>query len=108
MCTNKRCICVINTILTPQWSSDGRRSSLKAVPGPSRKKESGTTRLKKKIIRLENKLTDKGDGFKEPKRRHEHWNIDISYQDIRVTFYYLCVSWTDLVGTLATGRSLKL
>lgn len=32
----------------------------------------------------------KGDGFKGPKRPHEHWHIDISYLNIRGTFYYLC------------------
>jgi transposase InsO family protein len=32
----------------------------------------------------------KGDGFKGPKKPHEHWHIDISYLNIRGTFYYLC------------------
>ena len=32
----------------------------------------------------------KGDGFKGPFRAHEHWHIDISYLNIRGTFYYLC------------------
>ncbi len=32
----------------------------------------------------------KGQGFKGPKRPHEHWHIDISYLNIRGTFYYLC------------------
>ena len=31
----------------------------------------------------------KGDGFKGPKRPHEHWHIDVSYLNIRGTFYYL-------------------
>ena len=34
--------------------------------------------------------SQKGDGFKDPKRPHEHWHIDISYLNIRGTFYYLC------------------
>jgi putative transposase len=36
------------------------------------------------------KATSKGDGFKGPSRVHEHWHIDISYLNIRGTFYYLC------------------
>lgn len=32
----------------------------------------------------------KGDGFKGPSRPHEHWHIDISYLNVRGTFYYLC------------------
>jgi len=34
--------------------------------------------------------SSKGDGFKGPSRPHEHWHIDISYLNIRGTFYYLC------------------
>ena len=36
------------------------------------------------------RVSKKGDGFKGPKRPHEHWHIDISYLNIRGTFYYLC------------------
>jgi transposase InsO family protein len=32
----------------------------------------------------------KGHGFKGPKKPHEHWHIDISYLNIRGTFYYMC------------------
>ena len=32
----------------------------------------------------------KGEGFKGPQRPHEHWHIDVSYLNIRGTFYYLC------------------
>jgi putative transposase len=32
----------------------------------------------------------KGDGFKGPTKSHEHWHIDVSYLNIRGTFYYLC------------------
>jgi transposase InsO family protein len=32
----------------------------------------------------------KGDGFHGPERAHEHWHIDISYLNIRGTFYYMC------------------
>lgn len=36
------------------------------------------------------KPSSKGKGFKGPKRAHEHWHIDVSYINIRGTFYYLC------------------
>lgn len=32
----------------------------------------------------------KGKGFTQPVRPHEHWHIDVSYLNIRGTFYYLC------------------
>lgn len=32
----------------------------------------------------------KGKGFRQPKRAHEHWHIDVAYINIRGTFYYLC------------------
>jgi transposase InsO family protein len=32
----------------------------------------------------------KGTGFVQPLRPHEHWHIDVSYINIRGTFYYLC------------------
>lgn len=32
----------------------------------------------------------KGDGFRGPQRPHEHWHMDVSYLNIRGTFYYLC------------------
>ena len=31
----------------------------------------------------------KGNGFQGPSRPHEHWHIDVSYLNIRNTFYYL-------------------
>ena len=31
----------------------------------------------------------KGNGFHGPSRPHEHWHIDVSYLNIRSTFYYL-------------------
>jgi putative transposase len=31
-----------------------------------------------------------GTGFVQPLRPHEHWHIDVSYVNIRGTFYYLC------------------
>lgn len=32
----------------------------------------------------------KGDGFEQPRRPHEHWHMDISYLNIKGTFYYFC------------------
>ena len=32
----------------------------------------------------------KGTGFEQPLQPHEHWHVDISYLNIRGTFYYLC------------------
>lgn len=34
--------------------------------------------------------TRKGTGFEQPLKPHEHWHIDVSYVNIRGTFYYLC------------------
>lgn len=36
------------------------------------------------------KPTQKGSGFVQPLKPHEHWHIDISYLNICGTFYYLC------------------
>jgi transposase InsO family protein len=32
----------------------------------------------------------KGTGFEQPPGPHQHWHIDVSYINIRGTFYYLC------------------
>lgn len=32
----------------------------------------------------------KGTGFVQPLAAHEHWHVDVSYLNIRGTFYYLC------------------
>lgn len=32
----------------------------------------------------------KGSGFQQPVKPHEHWHTDISYINLRGTFYYLC------------------
>lgn len=32
----------------------------------------------------------KGTGFVQPLQPHEHWHVDISYLNIKGTFYYLC------------------
>ncbi len=36
------------------------------------------------------KESRKGAGFCQPLQAHEHWHIDVSYINIRGTFYYLC------------------
>jgi putative transposase len=35
-------------------------------------------------------VSGKGTGFEQPLKPHEHWHVDISYLNIRGTFYYLC------------------
>lgn len=42
------------------------------------------------LARWAPKVTQKGTGFVQPLRPHEHWHIDISYLNICGTFYYLC------------------
>lgn len=34
--------------------------------------------------------SNKGKGFDQPSKPHQHWHIDISYLNIAGTFYYLC------------------
>lgn len=36
------------------------------------------------------KPSQKGTGFVQPLRPHEHWHVDVSYLNIAGTFYYLC------------------
>ena len=36
------------------------------------------------------KPSKKGTGFQQPLRLHEHWHVDISYINVRGTFFYLC------------------
>ena len=36
------------------------------------------------------KPTRKGLGFQQPLLAHEHWHVDVSYLNIRGTFYFLC------------------
>jgi putative transposase len=50
-----------------------------------------------RVLRKEGLLTrwrrgasKKGTGFHQPSAPHEHWHIDVSYINIRGTFYYLC------------------
>jgi len=42
------------------------------------------------LTRRGGKPSQKGTGFEQPLKAHEHWHIDISYINIRGTFYYLC------------------
>lgn len=43
------------------------------------------------LLRKWNKTkSKKGNGFNQPLDVHEHWHIDVSYINIRGTFYYLC------------------
>lgn len=42
------------------------------------------------LNRWNSKPSQKGDGFTQPLKPHEHWHIDISYINISGTFYYLC------------------
>ena len=42
------------------------------------------------LARWRGKPSRKGTGFKQPLRPHQHWHIDVSYINIRGTFYYLC------------------
>lgn len=43
-----------------------------------------------KIGRRPGKPSSKGKGFRQPKRPHQHWHIDIAYLNICGTFYSLC------------------
>lgn len=36
------------------------------------------------------KPSQKGTGFEQPLKPHDHWHVDISYLNIHGTFYYLC------------------
>ena len=41
------------------------------------------------LRKWQKKKSSKGTGFVGPSRPHEHWHIDISYLNIKGTFYYL-------------------
>lgn len=41
------------------------------------------------LSRWNGKVSKKGTGFQGPKNPHEHWHMDISYLNVRGTFYYL-------------------
>ena len=42
------------------------------------------------LKRWNRKPSKKGTGFHQPSAPHKHWHIDVSYINIRATFYYLC------------------
>ena len=42
------------------------------------------------LRRWNSKPSKKGTGFHQPRAPHRHWHIDVSYINIRGTFYYLC------------------
>lgn len=42
------------------------------------------------LARRNSSPSKKGTGFVQPIVPHEHWHVDISYLNIRGTFYYLC------------------
>jgi putative transposase len=42
------------------------------------------------LSRWNGKPSKKGTGFEQPLAAHQHWHIDVSYINIRGTFYYLC------------------
>ena len=42
------------------------------------------------LTRRGGKPSQKGTGFDQPEKAHEHWHVDISYLNICGTFYYLC------------------
>jgi transposase InsO family protein len=42
------------------------------------------------LQRWNRKSSSKGNGFNGPSRPHQHWHMDVSYLNIRGTFYYLC------------------
>jgi len=50
------------------------------------------------LSRWKGKVSKKGTGFRGPKNPHEHWHIDISYLNVRGTFYYLISISLALVG----------
>ena len=43
-----------------------------------------------KLAARAGKPSRKGQGFEQPPRPHEHWHIDVSYINIRGTFFFLC------------------
>ena len=36
------------------------------------------------------KASKKGTGFEQPTAAHEHWHIDVSYVNVKGTYYFLC------------------
>jgi transposase InsO family protein len=42
------------------------------------------------LDRHNTKPSQKGSGFAQPLRAHEHWHVDVSYLNVAGTFYFLC------------------
>jgi putative transposase len=42
------------------------------------------------VLRRGGTPSRKGTGFVQPLKPHEHWHVDVSYINIRGTFYFLC------------------
>ena len=42
------------------------------------------------LRKWQGKPSRKGTGFEQPPAPHQHWHIDVSYINVRGTFYYLC------------------
>lgn len=42
------------------------------------------------LRKWQGKPSRKGTGFEQPPEPHQHWHIDVSYINVRGTFYYLC------------------
>jgi transposase InsO family protein len=42
------------------------------------------------VLRRGGAPSRKGTGFVQPLSPHEHWHVDVSYINIRGTFYFLC------------------
>ncbi len=42
------------------------------------------------LNRRNSKPSQKGKGFHQPRRPHQHWHVDIAYLNIAGTFYFLC------------------
>jgi transposase InsO family protein len=51
--------------------------------------EIGVDQRAQRIGRQAGKPSQKGTGFHQPQKPHEHWHLDISYVNIHGTFYYL-------------------
>ncbi len=51
------------------------------------------------LNRRNGKPSQKGKGFHQPSRAHQHWHVDIAYLNIAGTFYFLC--------SILDGSSLK-
>ena len=43
-----------------------------------------------RLSRWKGRPSRKGTGFEQPPGPHQHWHVDVSYINLRGTFYYLC------------------